>query len=221
MSYLDVVLNDSDPEFDPLAVTRIVTQPATRDGGTSTPTARSPMRARPAGHRHLHLRGVRHRFNACDTAEVTVTIGSNNDNPTPMDDDATTVAGDAVSVDVLKNDTDPDDDTLTLNQVEDPAHGTATIVDDEVVYTPDPDFVGTDIFFYSVCDANNACATAFIIVEVTPGDVNTPPTAVDDTLDTPENTPVKFDSTTQRRRLRRRHADRHLGRRSRSMARWP
>ena len=68
------------------------------------------------------------------------------------------------------------------------------VEDGEIVYTPDDDFLGTEIFFYIVCDPSGACTAAFVVVEVTPGP-NTPPVAVDDTVQTPENTPVTFDST--------------------------
>ena len=192
-SALDVVLNDSDPEFDPLAVTRIVTPPANGNAYVN-PDGTVTYEGSGSAGSDSFVYQVCDSFNACDTAKVTVFVGGDNGNPTPVDDEATTVSGEWVEIAVLTNDTDPDGDPLTLNQVEDPAHGTAVIDGDQIVYTPDLDFYGTDIFFYTVCDPTGACGTAFIVVDVAPGD-NTPPYAVDDTVQTPESTPVTFDTT--------------------------
>ena len=194
-SILDVVLNDSDPELDELSATRIVTPAGKGVAVVNTDGSVSYVPNPGSSGTDTFVYEVCDTGSLCDTAKVTVVIGGNNRNPEAEDDEAQTTGDEPVTVDVLVNDTDPDGDDLTITQVEDPAHGTATIEDNEVVYTPDLDFVGTDIFFYTVCDGNNACSTAFIIVEVTPGDVNTPPTAVDDTIQTPENAPITFDST--------------------------
>jgi len=191
---LTVTLNDSDPELDDLTVTPTLVVSPTKgsavvnaDGTiTYTPTATSGS--------DTFTYQVCDTGGLCDTATVSVTIGGSNRNPVALEDEAATGAEEPIVVDVLANDTDPDGDTLTLTAVEDPAHGTATIEDNEVVYTPDADFTGTEVFFYTVCDAAGACASALVIVEVTPG-ANTPPTAVDDTIATRENTPITFDST--------------------------
>ena len=191
---LDVVLNDSDPELDLLTVTRIVTQPAS--GNVTVVDGIVTYAASNTTGTATFVYEVCDVHNACDTAVVTVYVGDGNRNPTPADDEGFTDAGEPVTIDVLANDSDPDvGDTLTIGDVEDPAHGTATIEDGEVVYTPDLDFSGTDIFFYTACDPSGACTPAFVVVEVTPSGVNTPPTAVDDTVQTREDTPVKFDST--------------------------
>ena len=56
------------------------------------------------------------------------------------------------------------------------------IVGDEIEYAPDADFAGDDVFFYSVCDGRGACATAFVIVEVTAGDNAAPLDVAEDCL---------------------------------------
>ncbi|MFP4345981.1 MAG: Ig-like domain-containing protein [Anaerolineales bacterium] len=121
-----------------------------------------------------------------DTATVTVTVSSVNDPPV-ADDDAFTVAEDSTAnaLDVLDGDSDVDGGTLTVHAVGDPAHGTATDNDTEVLYTPAPDFFGTDVFTYTVADGQGGFATATITVTVT--NVNDPPVADDDAFTVDEN----------------------------------
>ena len=56
------------------------------------------------------------------------------------------------------------------------------------VYTPNPDFNGTDSFTYTIDDGNGATDTATVTVTINP--VNDGPNAIDDVLTTPEDTPV-------------------------------
>ncbi|MFO0749657.1 MAG: Ig-like domain-containing protein, partial [Myxococcota bacterium] len=193
---IDVILNDSDPDGDSLDVTRIVLLPTngtafTNPDGTVTYQSHAGYRGT-----DKFIYEVCDEHQACDTAVVIVDVGSGNHDPLPEDDDAETLENTPVDLNVLDNDTDPDLDDLQVTRVEDPAHGTAEIGFDGVVtYTPDPDFVGIDVFFYVVCDSNGACGTAYVVVTVHDGE-NSPPVAVDDTVSTPRNTPITVDPTT-------------------------
>jgi hypothetical protein len=72
-----------------------------------------------------------------------------------------------------------------------PDHGDLTITDDgSYTYSPDLNFNGLDAFSYIVCDNGSAqlCDTADVTITVVP--VNDPPTALDDGIGTPEDTPV-------------------------------
>jgi len=120
----------------------------------------------------------------CDTANVTITVLPVNDAPVANIDNIvipqdTTIVGIAP----LLNDTDVDDDTLTLTLVVNPttANGIATLLGtDSIVYTPQAGFSGIDTIHYTVCDTSNLCANGMVIVTV--GFVNTPPNAVNDAL---------------------------------------
>jgi len=109
-----------------------------------------------------------------------------------VDDTATTMAGDPLTVDVLANDTDPEGDVQTITSLGDPLNGTVQIVGGKVVYTPNDGFVGNDVFTYTVTDANGATDTATVSVSVTAKPVNTTD-AVSDVSMTDAGTPVTID----------------------------
>ncbi|WP_148273220.1 Ig-like domain-containing protein [Stigmatella aurantiaca] len=116
-----------------------------------------------------------------DTATVTVTITPPGNVPPTAVDDSITVAGSsgATVVPVLANDTDPDTGTvLSVTAVTQPAHGTVSLVNGVVSYTPAPGYVGTDTFTYTVSDGNGGTDTATVTVTVT----NNPPVANDDSV---------------------------------------
>jgi filamentous hemagglutinin family protein len=85
-------------------------------------------------------------------AVVTITVG--NDLPEAVDDTAATQVDNPVSGNVLTNDTDPDDDPLSvvLNGTL-PENGEVTLnPDGSFTYTPDEGFVGEDSFTYQATD---------------------------------------------------------------------
>jgi hypothetical protein len=127
-----------------------------------------------------------------DTATVTMTVNAVNDNPVANDDTASTDEDTAVNVDVLSNDTDVDTgDTLTVDSVTQPTHGTVTNNSTDITYTPDLNYNGTDSFTYTVSDGNGAYDTA--TVSMTVNAVNDNPVANDDTASTDEDTAVNVD----------------------------
>ena len=111
--------------------------------------------------------------------------------PRAVDDAAETPEDTPVTISVLGNDSDPDGNTLTVVEVSAPTHGTAVVDTGAVVYTPEPDFHGTDRFTYVVGDGSGLTARAAVDVTVLP--VDDPPLAGDDAADTPEDTPVTID----------------------------
>ncbi len=73
--------------------------------------------------------------------------------PTANIDNATTNVDTAVTVDLTSNDSDPENDTLTVLQTNYPSNGsTVNYHDGTVTYTPDSGFTGTDNFDYLVTD---------------------------------------------------------------------
>jgi VCBS repeat-containing protein len=81
---------------------------------------------------------------------------------------------------VLANDTDADEDTLTAVLVNGPANGSLTLnPDGTFTYTPNTEFFGTDSFTYQADDGTDVSNIATVTLEI-PEPPNTPPVAVDD-----------------------------------------
>ncbi|MFC1388691.1 MAG: retention module-containing protein, partial [gamma proteobacterium symbiont of Clathrolucina costata] len=190
---VNVLPNDSDPDGDTLTVTA-VTQ------GTNGTVTIDPVSGNPIYTPDADFNGtdtftytIDDGNGGTDTATVTVTVGAVNDAPVAVDDAIDTDEDVSVTVDVLPNDSDPDGDTLTVTAVTQGANGSVAIdpVSGNPVYTPDPDFNGTDTFTYTIDDGNGGTDTATVTVTV--GAVNDAPVATDDTVGTNEDTPVTVD----------------------------
>lgn len=123
----------------------------------------------------------------CDDGTVTVMV--DNATPNAEGDSATTPTGTAVAIPVLANDSDPNGDTLTIQNVTDASNGTVSISPDgTIIYTPDPGFSGDDRFTYTVCDTSGNCSTATVTVKVD----NAAPTGTADSASTPTDTSVSI-----------------------------
>ena len=97
---------------------------------------------------------------------------SGNSAPVAVADEAEVTEGEVLNgTSLLENDSDPENDKLTIKTtpVVEPAHGVLVINEDGTyVYTPDHRFFGTDSFTYEVCDDGTPpkCATAVVIITV-------------------------------------------------------
>ncbi len=72
---------------------------------------------------------------------------------------------------VLDNDSDPDNDPITINTtpVVDVAHGTLVLYDDGTyTYEPIYNYNGPDSFVYEICDGVTGCSTAEVFITVNP-----------------------------------------------------
>jgi hypothetical protein len=98
---------------------------------------------------------------------VSGTTPSDNVAPVAVDDTASTIEGYSVVIDVLANDSDPDSDPLSIDSFTQPANGTVVDNgDDTLTYTPDPGYLGSDPFDYTVSDGRGGLATATVTVDV-------------------------------------------------------
>jgi len=94
-----------------------------------------------------------------------------------VDDIAATDEDTGTVISVLANDTAQDSNLLLITGVTNGENGTVSLVDGQVVYTPNADFSGTDTFTYTVFDALSFTQeTGTVTVEVAP--VNDAPTVV-------------------------------------------
>jgi len=126
-----------------------------------------------------------------DTETVFLTITPVNDAPVAVDDSATTDEDTAVTITVLGNDTDVENDELTVTGATQPAHGVVSpdpMNPNRIIYTPSPNYNGDDSFTYTITDGNGGTDTGAVNLTVDP--VNDAPVAVDDTATTDEDTAV-------------------------------
>ncbi|HDM8187498.1 TPA: tandem-95 repeat protein, partial [Vibrio harveyi] len=129
-----------------------------------------------------------------DEATVTVTVNPINDAPVAVNDTVTTDEDTAVTIDVLANDSDPENDTLTITAASVPTEqGTVAIVDGKLVFTPAENFNGDATISYTISDGQ---LTDDATVAVTINPVNDAPVAVNDAVSTDEDTAVTIDVLT-------------------------
>ena len=92
--------------------------------------------------------------------------------PVANDDSSTTKIDIPVIIDVLENDTALDDVPLTLTIENSPTNGDIEVnPDNTITYSSELDFIGDDQFSYQVCDIDEDCSTALVIITVTPSSV--------------------------------------------------
>ena len=128
----------------------------------------------------------------------TVTVSVNASKPTAVADTITTAEDIQVTIPVLANDTADNSQAgssiLSVASMTTPANGSVTTTgsaaidkDQKIIYTPKPNFNGTDTFTYTLADGRGGLSTATITVTVTA--VNDTPTAVADITSVTVGTP--------------------------------
>jgi hypothetical protein len=178
-----VLLNDLDPNGDPLTVSS-VTQPP-QSAGTAT-TDGSTVTFRPApGFSGAATFGYTVSDGTGQSSTATVTVEVANAPPTAGDDAADAQRGQPVRIAVLANDTDPNRDRLRITSLSRPSAGTAVLDGDTVVFTPPTGQAGTFTFRYEVADGRGGTDTAVVTVTVD----NVAPVAADDSVTASPATP--------------------------------
>ena len=105
-----------------------------------------------------------------DEITVTITVENVSDAPVAEDDDFDVDNDGVVNVlDVLENDSDPDasESFAIVSVTQGSDGGTVAIIGDELLYTPEAGFTGTETFTYTIQDeaGNEATATITMTVE--------------------------------------------------------
>ena len=198
----NVVINDLDPDKNPLTVNTVpVVAPA---HGTVTLNASGTFTYTPVtgyiGDDSFTYSVCDNGSPAlCDQAVAHISVypddnGTANDPPFAADDAFLTEVNQAINGSVAPNDSDPNGNPLTWNTtaVTAPSYGVLTLsANGSFVYTPMTGYIGPDHFVYQVCDNQSPAlcdvATAYIVVEPS---TNLPPIAIDDINNTIINVPV-------------------------------
>jgi len=216
----NALANDSDPEGDELTVTavnrdgdKVGTEISLPSGANVTVETDGTYTYEPSG----EFESLSHGESASDTFEytvsdgkggtevatVTIIIHGDNSEPAAADDSESTTEDAAVSYDsILENDSDPEDDVLTVKTVEGqedkvgtavtlPSGATVTVTSDGA-YTFDPsgqyESLGdgdeaTDSFVYTISDGNGGVDEATVTIVISGR--NDAPDAEDDILEDP------------------------------------
>jgi VCBS repeat-containing protein len=121
------------------------------------------------------------------TVKVTITVGAastTNTAPTVVADTYSATEDNTLTVaaasGVLANDSDVDEDSLTVTLVTDASNGTLSLSSDgSFTYTPDEDYTGTDAFTYQNSDGLLSSNTVTVTITISAS--NSAPSAVSDT----------------------------------------
>lgn len=130
-----------------------------------------------------------------NTATITLLIETEVSNfpPVAVNDSYQTNEDEQLFVDlpgVLENDSDADEDTLTLSIIEQPLMGTLELSDTgSFRYTPQQNSYGQDYFVYQI-DDGAANVQAFVLIEVS--EVNDAPLANDDSVEVAQGQPISI-----------------------------
>ena len=173
---LDVRANDYDPDNNPLTITSVTT-PLHGSASTNglyvvyTPTAG-----------YIGPDTCSYTINDgtgnTDTAIISLTVAIINNPPNAYDDTATVVEDSTGNqLNVLSNDNDPNGDPITIIGVIQPPHGTVSYTTTYVLYTPAPNYHGSDSFTYTISDGGSTDSAR---VNMTITSVNDLPVAADD-----------------------------------------
>lgn len=121
-----------------------------------------------------------------DTATISITVTAVNDVPNAVNDAVSTLEDTPVTIDVRANDSDPENDQLSVITTSQPAFGTlASNADGTLTYTPAVNYSGNASFTYTITDGNGGSDTATVTIDIS--GVNDAPNAVNDSASTPED----------------------------------
>ncbi len=126
--------------------------------------------------------------NATDTALAIINVGCGI--PIAFDDVSIIEAGFDVTIEILDNDINPCGDDLAVSIVEQPAHGTGSVNNQDVIYDPEEGYFGLDTIVYSICNeclSGTFCDTAYVFIQVS---AEVPPQVEDMVLTTPYETAI-------------------------------
>jgi YD repeat-containing protein len=163
---ISVLANDSDPDGDTLTISAVSTPTA----GTAT-ILTGPARIRYVATATAGVRTFNYTISDghghTATATVTVTVTASNQPPVGNADTASTSPSTSTSIMVLANDTDPNNNTLSVTAVGSPTGGTVSIASGGgyVVYNA-PAALGTYTFGYTVSDGAGGSASSTVTVYV-------------------------------------------------------
>ncbi len=162
---INVLINDSDPDGDPLIVSAIIQDPTNGVAVINLTTSIIYTPQQGFLGEDFFQYEIHDGRGGRDTANVYLTVSSlPNNKPIANDDSVTFSQLLPVDIDVLVNDSDPDGDQLSVsNIITMPVYGLAVINQGrDITYSPGFSFVDSDQFQYEVFDGRGGRDTATV-----------------------------------------------------------
>jgi len=127
----------------------------------------------------------------CTTQSVTITVNAVNDSPITNPDLYTILEDNPLNSNVLTNDSDVDNNTLSAVIVSAPTNGTVTLqTNGDFNYIPTANYFGSDVFVYQVCDDGSPSICLPDTVFIAISSVNDAPIAVADSYSLDEDNSI-------------------------------
>ena len=184
---VSMLLSGMDPDFDVLAY-EIVSSPTHGTlSGTPPDLAYRPA-ANYSGTDAFTFRVSDGGLNSAP-ATVAITVSPVNDKPVAFNQAVPYELDTPEPVTLTASDVDGD--ALTFSVFSSPTHGTLSGSPPDVIYQPDAGYTGDDIFTFLVNDGSEDSDVATVALHLAPI-ANVAPTAFDQTVTTPEDTPVQI-----------------------------
>jgi hypothetical protein len=184
---IDVLKGAVDPNVVAGLQSLMVTGATATDGATAEVNADGTITVTPAAGFKGDVTVLYTVSDGVSTTTGTITVTVEDGVPTAIPDLASTTLDKPVSVDVVKNDTDPNSDELSLVDVTEPldpngvVRGAAVITDGQVVYTPPAGWSGSATMSYTVSDGVGTASSSLTVTVANVAPVVPPATASTDT----------------------------------------
>ncbi|WP_020558281.1 Ig-like domain-containing protein [Thiofilum flexile] len=168
---VDVLANDKDPDGDALTITDFSTT-STQGGSVSKDAAGNLVYTPKTGFTGVDTftYTVSDGKGGSATATATITVEApKNAPPKAVADASTTAFNSPTTINVLGNDTDPENDPLSISNFDTTSANGGTIsktADGKLTYTPKTGFSGTDTFSYTISDGKGGSSTTTVTVTV-------------------------------------------------------
>jgi hypothetical protein len=121
-----------------------------------------------------------------EPARISIRVTAVEDAPTA--DDMNVSLEEDASLPITLTGSDPEGDPLTYSVVKEPNHGRLSGETPNLIYTPDPNFSGSDSISFIVSDGGAESKPGIVTISVT--GTNDPPAAEDDSITTQEDQPA-------------------------------
>ncbi len=179
------LINDSDADGDTLTIQSVITNPGIPGATKGTPVITDPSSTitytPPALYSGMDSFGYSISDGHGHTASATVNVTVLNQPPVAVADTPTVALNTPTPIDVLHNDSDPENDPISITAVTAPVHGTAVIASGMITYTSTGGSTVPDNFTYTIADDHGNSASAAVTVGFS--NANSPPVALNDELD--------------------------------------